>query len=113
MGFFKNAFRRKSKPREKLDRREDVWGSPVDPRLDFTARLPAPVLERIFQFVCPHSTDYSFDPNENVALEQSCRCCDLQDLARCARVRRSWVSPARAVLYVEPRVYISLCRSCG
>ncbi|KAF1812348.1 hypothetical protein P152DRAFT_33368 [Eremomyces bilateralis CBS 781.70] len=106
MGFLKNAFRRKSKQRvkEKPERREDLWGSPIDPRLDYVARLPSNVLENIFRFVCPHTTDYSFDSNESVSLVQSCRCCDVQDLARCARVRRAWVVPVRAVLYYSIRL---------
>ena len=54
------------------------------------ADLPAPVLGRIFAFVCPHSRDESYDTCEESAIEDTCMLCDLRDLAHCVAVCKRW-----------------------
>ncbi|RWA07255.1 hypothetical protein EKO27_g7857 [Xylaria grammica] len=48
--------------------------------------LPAPILERVFSFVCPHSSDESYETCERSAVEDTCMLCDLRDLAHAAQV---------------------------
>ena len=56
------------------------------------AKLPGPLLERIFSFVCPHTQDETYESCEQSALEvgDTCMLCDLRDLAHCAQVSRKW-----------------------
>lgn len=62
------------------------------------ASLPAPLLERIFSFVCPHTQDETYESCEQSALEDTCMLCDLRDLAHCAQVSRTWHQLAANVL---------------
>ncbi|KAF2673914.1 hypothetical protein BT63DRAFT_422018 [Microthyrium microscopicum] len=71
--------------------------------IDWTNRLPHAVLQRIFSFVCPHSSDSSYDCIEDVDLD-TCFLCDLRDLANCVRVRRTWYAPASQQLYRSIRL---------
>lgn len=68
------------------------------------AALPAPVLERIFAFVCPHTQDCSYETQEQSSLEDACMLCDLRDLSHCIQVNRRWCKTAAKVLYVLCRV---------
>lgn len=69
------------------------------------AALPAPVLERIFAFVCPHTQDFSYETQEQSSLEDACMLCDLRDLSHCVQVNRRWSKAAPRVLYVLSRVH--------
>ena len=62
------------------------------------ARLPAPLLERVFAFVCPHARDETYETCELSAVEDTCMLCDLRDLAHCAQVSRRWRKLAANVL---------------
>lgn len=68
------------------------------------AALPAPVLERIFAFVCPHTQDCSYETQEQSSLEDACMLCDLRDLSHCIMVNRRWSKTAAKVLCVLCRV---------
>ncbi len=62
------------------------------------ANLPAPILERIFGFVCPHTRDESYETCEQSSIEDACMLCDLRDLAHCVQVNRRWKREARKLL---------------
>ncbi|KAK4189668.1 hypothetical protein QBC35DRAFT_379730 [Podospora australis] len=68
------------------------------------ARLPAPILERIFAAVCPHSRDESYETCENSSIEDACMLCDLRDLAHCVAVCKRWRLEAAKVLYHSVRI---------
>lgn len=68
------------------------------PWTDLINELPAPVLERIFGFVCPHSQDGTYESCEQSAIEDACMLCDMRDLAHCTRVSRRWRKLAANVL---------------
>jgi hypothetical protein len=65
---------------------------------ELIAKLPAPLLERIFSFVCPHSLDETYESCEQSAVEDTCMLCDLRDLAHCAQASRRWRKLAANVL---------------
>lgn len=67
--------------------------------------LPAPVLERIFTFVCPHAKDESYETCEQSSLEDACMLCDLRDLAHCVAVCKKWRAEAIKLLYVVVYVF--------
>jgi hypothetical protein len=62
------------------------------------ARLPAPLLERVFALVCPHARDETYETCEQSAVEDTCMLCDLRDLAHCVQVSRRWRKLAANVL---------------
>lgn len=62
------------------------------------AKLPPPILERVFSYVCPHTQDETYESCEQSAVEDTCMLCDLRDLAHCARVSRRWRVLAANVL---------------
>lgn len=62
------------------------------------ARLPPPILQRIFGFVCPNACDNSYETCERSALDNGCMLCDLRDLAHCISVCREWRRAAVPVL---------------
>ncbi|KAN0099719.1 hypothetical protein V8E51_013494 [Hyaloscypha variabilis] len=70
------------------------------------AKLPGPLLERIFSFVCPHTQDEAYESCEQSALEvgDTCMLCDLRDLAHCAQVSRKWRVHATKLLYHSIRI---------
>lgn len=53
-------------------------------------QLPAPLLQRVFAFVCPHSQDDSYETCEQSAIEDACMLCDLRDLAHAGMVCKTW-----------------------
>ncbi|KAK4977315.1 hypothetical protein LTR28_007608 [Elasticomyces elasticus] len=72
---------------------------------DFTARLPEPVLLRIFAHVCPHAQDTSYEASEqSTHVSDGCGLCDLRDLAHCARVSPKWYAAAQRMLYGSVRI---------
>ncbi|KFY64230.1 hypothetical protein V496_03405 [Pseudogymnoascus sp. VKM F-4515 (FW-2607)] len=73
-------------------------------QVDWTVKLPVPVLTRIFSFVCPHAQDMSYESCELSAEEDACMLCDLRDLSYCVRVCRRWRKTAVPVLYQSIRI---------
>lgn len=63
-------------------------------------KLPAPILERVFAFVCPHACDESYENCERSAVEDTCMLCDLRDLAHASQVCRLWRASAIKLMYV-------------
>lgn len=62
---------------------------------DYTARLPDNVLSRIFELLCPHTMDKSYEPCEDADIaDDSCPLCDLRDLSHCAMTTRGWYRAA-------------------
>jgi hypothetical protein len=72
---------------------------PSSPGIDYSYKLPPTLIARIFSFVCPHSSDFTFETFEDVDYGDTCFRCDTRDLANCALVKRSWYQPARETLY--------------
>ena len=68
---------------------------------DRISRLPKHILCRIFNYVCPHTMDESYESSEKSALDDGCGLCDLKDLAQCALVNRDWYMAVQDVLYVS------------
>lgn len=68
------------------------------PWTDLINKLPPPILERIFGFVCPHTQDETYESCEQSAIEDACMLCDLRDLAHCTKVSRRWRKLAANVL---------------
>jgi hypothetical protein len=96
MGIFKR-FRSKHNLKEKQSRTAEPY-YPSNPGIDYTYKLTPALLARIFSFVCPHSSDLTFESFEDVDYGDTCFLCDTRDLANCARVKRSWYQPAQATL---------------
>ncbi|EOD46808.1 Vps54-like protein [Neofusicoccum parvum] len=71
---------------------------------DCTEQLPDKVLRRIFELVCPHTTDDSYETSEKSMIGDGCMLCDLRDLASCAQVRRRWYGAAQGLLYKCVRI---------
>ena len=71
---------------------------------DFTTKLPDKALTRILQFVCPHSTDCTYEPSEQSQIGDGCMLCDLRDLSNCASVCRKWYGLAQKLLYKSIRI---------
>ncbi|KAK5119823.1 hypothetical protein LTR85_007149 [Meristemomyces frigidus] len=71
---------------------------------DNTQRLPENVLESIFAYVCPHTSDQSYEPSERSQIGDGCMLCDLRDLAKCAQVCRKWYGVAQRLLYTSVRI---------
>ncbi|KAI9676435.1 MAG: hypothetical protein M1817_000592 [Caeruleum heppii] len=71
---------------------------------DYTARLPPFLLAAIFDCVCPHTHDESFESSEDSAVDDGCMLCDMRDLAHCAAVCRRWAAPAQDALYHSVRI---------
>jgi len=98
MGLLKH-FRSRSKLGSdyKQNARVDYSVQPVAGR-DYIARLPPRLLKYIFEFLCPHTLDKSYDVSEKADVGDGCMLCDLRDLAHCAAVRSSWYQPAQQQL---------------
>ncbi len=60
--------------------------------VDWTATLPQNVMQKIFEEVCPHTTDESYESCEASAVEgeEACMLCDMRDLSNCVRVCKRW-----------------------
>ena len=98
MGFLKR-FRRQKSPKDKGFLRKSFTfpntGSYNGP--DCFQRLDDKILRRIFEEVCPHTADETFDGNEDSG-NDGCMTCDTRDLAHCALVKRQWYSVAAGLL---------------
>ncbi|KAI0491202.1 hypothetical protein F4859DRAFT_37769 [Xylaria cf. heliscus] len=66
--------------------------------------LPPPILERVFAFVCPHSSDESYETCERSAVENACMLCDLRDLAHASQVCKLWRRSAVRLMYHSIRI---------
>ena len=60
--------------------------------------LPAPILQRVFTFVCPHCADESYETCEQSAIEDACMLCDQRDLAHAGMVCKQWRKAAVPVM---------------
>ena len=65
---------------------------------DRISQLPKPVLQRVFNHVCPHTMDESYEDSEKTVTGDGCGLCDLRDLAHCALVNRNWYLAVQHVL---------------
>ncbi|KAL4914452.1 hypothetical protein BDW62DRAFT_143898 [Aspergillus aurantiobrunneus] len=72
--------------------------------VDFTKKLPNPVIARILAFVCPHAADSSYDTSEESMTEDGCMLCDMRDLAHCGLVCKRLYIVARSLLYSHVRI---------
>lgn len=61
-------------------------------------QLPLPIIQRIFTFVCPHSSDETYETCEQSASDFSCMLCDLRDLAHAGMVCKAWRKAAIPVM---------------
>ncbi|KAI1336192.1 hypothetical protein F5Y15DRAFT_395592 [Xylariaceae sp. FL0016] len=66
--------------------------------------LPSPILERVFSFVCPHTTDDTYETCEQSAIEDACMLCDLRDLAHASQVCKRWRKSAVKRMYHSIRI---------
>ena len=98
MGFFKRFSRKKSKANI-IAPRNDLYSAATysyhGP--DQTQRLPDNVLRRIFEEVCPHSSDETLEGSEDSG-NDGCMSCDMRDLAHCALTKRQWYGIAAGLL---------------
>jgi hypothetical protein len=97
MGFMKR-FRRQKSPKKDARLRDDFsYPSAAYYGPDCTQRLDDKILRRIFEEVCPHTTDESFDSSEDSG-NDGCMTCDMRDLAHCALAKRQWYGVAAGLL---------------
>jgi hypothetical protein len=100
MGLLKHfRSRSKLKTEEKSNGQVYYPASPA-PARDYIGRLPPKVVKKIFEYVCPHTLDQSYEASEKAEVSDGCMLCDLRDLARCAQTRRGWYQIAQELLYV-------------
>ena len=100
MGFMKRFRRQKSSKDKGVLHRSFTFpaaaaGSYNGP--DCTPRLGDHILRRIFEEVCPHTADETFDGNE-ASGNDGCMTCDMRDLAHCALAKRQWYGVAAGLL---------------
>lgn len=86
-----------SKTTESIGRFQDLYIPPYFGP-DMSQYLPPQILERIFQEVCPHSRDDSYNTSETQLEYEACMLCDLRDLANCSKVKRQWYPIVMRVL---------------
>jgi hypothetical protein len=110
MGLLKH-FRSKSRIREiNIPQPVDYANTPPVPSTparfgrDLTTKLPDKVLNRILKFVCPHTSDRSYQPSEESQIGDGCMLCDLRDIATSAQVCRRWYGLAQKLLYTSIRI---------
>ncbi|KAF1998157.1 F-box domain-containing protein [Amniculicola lignicola CBS 123094] len=108
MGFMKR-FRGKKSPKNKDSQlRDDAHAHAPNAFAyrgpDCTQRLDDKLLRRIFEFVCPHSTDESFDASEDSGNDEGCMSCDMRDMGHAALVKRQWYGIAAGLLYKSIRI---------
>ena len=92
-----DKFRKKSAKSKLRGKSSPQFGEPFRSSRP-TRPLPAPVLKKIFSFLCPHVEDESYETCERSAVEDACMLCDLRDLAHAAAVCRSWNAVAETLL---------------
>ncbi|KAI1498472.1 hypothetical protein F5X99DRAFT_393274 [Biscogniauxia marginata] len=66
--------------------------------------LPTPILERVFAFVCPHTSDETYENCEHSAIEDACMLCDLRDLSHAGQVCKHWRKSAVKLMYHSIRI---------
>ncbi|KAI0129977.1 hypothetical protein BJ170DRAFT_593517 [Xylariales sp. AK1849] len=66
--------------------------------------LPTPILQRVFAFVCPHSSDETYETCEQSAIEDACMLCDLRDLAHAAMACKLWRKAGVPLMYHSIRI---------
>ena len=66
--------------------------------VDWTAQLPQNVMQKIFEYVCPHTMDESYECNEDSAEDMGCMLCNMRDLSYCVLVCKRWRKFAVPVL---------------
>ncbi|TKX26777.1 hypothetical protein C1H76_0931 [Elsinoe australis] len=71
---------------------------------DYTSQLCDDVLQRILEYVCPHTTDLTCVSSEDSAVGDGCMLCDMRDLARSAQVNRRWYKASQGLLYHSVRI---------
>lgn len=95
---FRSKANLKSKERDSY-RNHDLPTPPFSPPgKDYIGELPPKILELIFQFVCPHAADESYESCEESSLHGACMLCDLRDLSHCVKVSKRWRKLATGVL---------------
>ncbi|KAI1102417.1 hypothetical protein F4804DRAFT_267050 [Jackrogersella minutella] len=67
-------------------------------------KLPPPILERVFSFVCPHCCDESYETCEQSALDDACMLCDVRDLSHAGQVCTRWRKSAVKLMYHSIRI---------
>lgn len=94
------GFMRRIRPRSKkvIDPGRDPVPIPAYYGPDMTKRLPEKVLRLIFEEVCPHAADDTYESCEFSILPDGCMLCDLRDLACCIQVCQAWKPVATDVL---------------
>ncbi|KAF2685046.1 F-box domain-containing protein [Lentithecium fluviatile CBS 122367] len=104
MGFMKK-FRRPKSPKNKdlRTRARDDFQFPAYSGPDQTRRLDDKILRRIFEQVCPHAMDETFESSEESG-HDGCMSCDTRDLAHCALTKRQWYGVAAGLLYRSVRI---------
>ncbi|KAI9766276.1 MAG: hypothetical protein M1840_006690 [Geoglossum simile] len=68
------------------------------------SKLPLPILDKIFSYVCPHTQDETYLPSEGSMAEYGCMPCDLRDLAQASLVCSRWNESAMKLLYRSVRI---------
>ena len=84
--------------RSRLKSQQELQDYPKPKGRDCVTPLPRRILARIFNLVCPSTTDETFEVNEKSLIGNGCGLCDLRDLSRCALVNRIWYLVAQDVL---------------
>lgn len=101
---FRSANKLKENGAEKLNGKSngDVFYPGAHAGRDYISRCPPKVLTKIFEYVCPHALDKTYEACEDTNLDDDgCPLCDMRDLSHCARTRRDWYRPATELLYVD------------
>jgi hypothetical protein len=100
------GFMRRMRPRSKkvIDPGRDPVPIPAYFGPDMTKLLPEKVLRLIFEQVCPHATDNTYESSEFSVSPDGCMLCDLRDLACCIQVCKEWKPVAIDVLYGSIRI---------
>lgn len=93
MGFLKHI-----RSRSRLKSQQELQDYPKPRAPDRMSSLPRPVLSRIFNFVCPQTTDETLDISEKSLIGEGCGLCALRDLSYCALVNRMWYLVAQDAL---------------
>jgi hypothetical protein len=102
MGLFKHFRSKSSKPEVQTESQPSINGHYISaPQVvpkDYASRLDRKILSRIFEMVCPHTLDTSYQSLDDVDLGDTCMLCDMRDLAECSRVCKAWHEPAAKLL---------------
>ncbi|KAH0541774.1 hypothetical protein FGG08_003796 [Glutinoglossum americanum] len=108
MGFLKRI-RSRSRIKNPEDHNYDYGSSSANRRqshgaTDIGSKLPLPVLDKIFSYVCPHTQDESYLSSGDSTVGDGCMLCDLRDLAQASLVCSRWNESATKRLYRSVRI---------